>query len=367
MAAADRDISDLYIKVVGANGESRLTNGPTDSLCPAWSPDGRFIAFLRKLGDTRNDLYLISPLGGSERKVAELETPLYLPCFPWHPSGKWLIVSHRKLPDSSFALFSISIDTGEERQLTFPPKESHVDRDPAVSPRGDAIVFARGGPGLVLADLYLLPLADGLLAKEEPRRLTFDPGAIRSLRGLPMAARLYFASAPPIVLICTKSIFPRWDGGHKPRLSAFAGEGVRNPSISGNGRLAFSRSTIRANIWRLELNGHNSALKPPEKLIASTHLDHTPLYSRDGKRIAFSSNRSGSHEIWLANSDGSSAMPLTSFGGTYYTSGPRWSPEGAVLFYSDSGGVRGPIRRQSGRRSTQAASIKGCRRLVTRR
>jgi Tol biopolymer transport system component len=174
MAAADRDISDLYIKVVGANGESRLTNGPTDSLCPAWSPDGRFIAFLRKLGDTRNDLYLISPLGGSERKVAELETPLYLPCFSWHPSGKWLIVSHRKLPDSSFALFSISIDTGEERQLTFPPKESHVDRDPAVSPRGDAIVFARGGPGLVLADLYLLPLADGLLAKEEPRRLTFD-------------------------------------------------------------------------------------------------------------------------------------------------------------------------------------------------
>jgi eukaryotic-like serine/threonine-protein kinase len=142
-----------------------------------------------------------------------------------------------------------------------------------------------------------------------------------------MAARLYFARAHHTVLVCTKSLL------------AFAGEGVRNPTIARNGRLAYSESTIRANIWRLELNGHNSAAKPPEKLIASTHLDHTPSYSPDGKRIAFSSNRSGSHEIWLANSDGSGAVKLTSFGGTYYTSGPRWSPEGTVLFYSDSGGV----------------------------
>jgi WD40 repeat protein len=62
------------------------------------------------------------------------------------------------------------------------------------------------------------------------------------------------------------------------------------------------------------------------------------VYSPDGRRIVFSSDRSGSHEIWLANSDGSSATQLTSFGDAYVRSSPRWSPEGALVFYSNSGG-----------------------------
>jgi len=334
------EISDLYTKVVGTSGELRLTHGSSDSVCPAWSPDGRSIAFLRTVSDTHSDLFLISPLGGLERKLAELDTPVYPSCPSWHPGGKWLMVSHKKQGKDSFALFSISVENGEQRQLTFPSNESHVDRDPAVSPRGDAIVFARGGPGSALADLYLVPLASGLVPNGIPRRLTFDHRTNLQPAWAPDGRRIVFCSGSshsPELYELDFSLFG-WQP-RKSRLLAFAGEGVRNPTISHSGRLAFSRFTIRANIWRLALNGRNSAAKPPEKLIASTHLDHTPAYSPDGKRIAFSSDRSGSHEIWLANSDGSGVTQLTSFGDTYYTSGPRWSPEGSLLFYSNSGGM----------------------------
>ncbi|HEY7211157.1 MAG TPA: winged helix-turn-helix domain-containing protein, partial [Bryobacteraceae bacterium] len=335
-----RDISDLYTKVVGGSGEFRLTHGSSDSFCPAWSPDGRSIAFLRKVAEDRRDLFLISPLGGPERKLAELDMPMYAECVSWHPDGKWLIVSRRQQRKDAFALFSISIGTGEQRQLTFPPEESHVDCFPAVSPRGDAIVFSRGAPGLILADLYLLPLAPGLAAKGAPRRLTFDHRMNSAPAWAPDGRGIVFSSGSPHSPELYELDFSRFGWrARQPRLLAFAGEGVRDPAISSNGRLAFSRSTIRANIWRLALNGRNSADKPPEKLIASTHLDHDVAYSPDGKRIAFSSNRSGSHEIWLANSDGSGATQLTSFGDTYYTAGPRWSPEGAVFFYSNSGGI----------------------------
>jgi Tol biopolymer transport system component len=72
------------------------------------------------------------------------------------------------------------------------------------------------------------------------------------------------------------------------------------------------------------------------KLNASTRWDQGPTYSPDGKRIAFASNRSGSHEIWVCNSDGSNAVQLTSFEGPFFTANPRWSPDGLSIFFKSA-------------------------------
>ncbi|MBV8553267.1 MAG: winged helix-turn-helix domain-containing protein [Acidobacteriaceae bacterium] len=58
----------IYVKVLGSGRPVRLTSGPGSDFVPAWSPDGRYIAFVRVLnqGDAINE---IPALGGSERKV----------------------------------------------------------------------------------------------------------------------------------------------------------------------------------------------------------------------------------------------------------------------------------------------------------
>jgi Tol biopolymer transport system component len=58
----------------------------------------------------------------------------------------------------------------------------------------------------------------------------------------------------------------------------------------------------------------------------------------NGEHIAFVSNRTGSREIWIANSDGSDQTQLTFFNGPSVGS-PRWSPDGKqIAFDSYAGG-----------------------------
>ena len=74
----------------------------------------------------------------------------------------------------------------------------------------------------------------------------------------------------------------------------------------------------------------------------STYEDRTPAYSPDGRRIAFSSARSGEdREIWLADADGRNLIQLTRGPGSFRSS-PRWSPDGRRIVYDarGDGGVR---------------------------
>jgi dipeptidyl aminopeptidase/acylaminoacyl peptidase len=98
----------------------------------------------------------------------------------------------------------------------------------------------------------------------------------------------------------------------------------------------YAHWTGDADIWRAEISGP-ARNTPPVKLIASTHLDGDPQYSPDGSKIVFGSDRSGNAEIWMCNSDGSSAVQLTSL--EALSGSPRWFPDGRrVVFDSNKEG-----------------------------
>ncbi|MBL6974114.1 MAG: PD40 domain-containing protein [Deltaproteobacteria bacterium] len=67
------------------------------------------------------------------------------------------------------------------------------------------------------------------------------------------------------------------------------------------------------------------------RLTTSGSIDTSPAWSPDGRRIAFVSDRRGSPQIWVMNSDGTEQRPLP-LSGSYNTS-PDWSPDGAEIVY----------------------------------
>ena len=60
-----QDNYDIYVKVAGPGEPGRLTTSPAADESPAWSPDGRFIAFLRVTSSTAADLMIIPAGGGA--------------------------------------------------------------------------------------------------------------------------------------------------------------------------------------------------------------------------------------------------------------------------------------------------------------
>ena len=65
-----QDNPDIYVKRIDPGPPQRLTYDSAADISPAWSPNGRWIAFLRAKQMGRYAVVLISPLGGPERAVA---------------------------------------------------------------------------------------------------------------------------------------------------------------------------------------------------------------------------------------------------------------------------------------------------------
>src|SRR5690349_8828629 len=105
--------------------------------------------------------------------------------------------------------------------------------------------------------------------------------------------------------------YPSPEAPRRPITSSI--EGVAFPTVSRHGnRLAYQVFTGHATLWRMELSpGHPPAASEPKRFIYSSRDDGQPIYSRDGKNIAFASNRAGPLEIWVAKADGSDPVQLT--------------------------------------------------------
>jgi Tol biopolymer transport system component len=148
--------AEIYVMSADGTGVTRVTNTKADEGYPAWSPDGRTISFDSDR-DGNFDVFAMNPDGSNVRPLTR------------HPARD---VSATWSPDGSKIVFMSDRDGGfDAYEAAANPAASatRVTRTgsawfPVLSPDAKSLAFHVG------RDVHTLPSAGG-----EPRRLTIDP------------------------------------------------------------------------------------------------------------------------------------------------------------------------------------------------
>lgn len=192
----------LHIYVMKADGTSArpITAARTDDYAPAWAPHGTRIAFVRGLEKPR--VYVMSLDGGGLRAVARGYT------VAWSPDGKWLAISRTVRNKAAIVLVR---PNGKDLHRLTPA--SIAGDDPNWSPDGhrlaftlinnlqgppsawssDVAIIARNGTGLTRVTHSHPGLDTGPAWSPSGSKIVFDRSTFKSLT---VVDRLYILHIP---------------------------------------------------------------------------------------------------------------------------------------------------------------------------
>jgi TolB protein len=261
------------IRPPDASAAARLTHDGRFKQHPAWSPDGKTLAYTL-YADGKVGLVALEPGTQQPRPITPFdENPEYEPA--WAPDGKHMAFVHDMLSgtDGQLEIHRMNADGGAAKRLVTPAKRPAQDEHPSWSPDGSAIAFTSTRDGN--QEIYLCdPEGNNL------RRITSHP-AIDS--------------------------HPTW-----------------SPDAQ---QIAFASSRF-GNLEICLMNRDGSGIR---RLTDHPAMDYNPKWSPDGKWIAFTSTRDGNYEIYVVRPDGTGLRNVTT--NPALDKDAAWSPDSTHLTF----------------------------------
>jgi len=238
----DKPVTNIMVAPSAGGVPRRFTQGPSDG-APRWSPDGRYLAYLSVVEDSRA-LHLAPLAGGVPLKV---DTPGPVGFVSWSGSGDSLVLVVTVTPDTPATndpkvknaakvvrgmanrldgrgylagrdhLFLYAVENRSLRQLT---SGDYDHAHPCWSPDGTTIAYfsdrtRRRNDDREFADLWLIPISSG-----RPRKVASRVGGAAEPSFSPDGKRIAFVgavgSAPTLV-------------GRNPRLLVIPADGSSQP------------------------------------------------------------------------------------------------------------------------------------------
>ncbi|WP_337243911.1 winged helix-turn-helix domain-containing protein [Luteimonas sp. gir] len=256
--------------------------GERDDL-PVWSPDGERIAFARwdDTGGCRIMLAAVS-VAGQAREITRCDGSELL-SFDWLPDGSGLLFGTMTGSPDGAGVRVLDLATGRWRAIRYPAEPGDIDYLPKVSPDGRWIAFVRNPQ---LGDLWRIPVDGG-----EAEQLTQLGAELRGLSWARDGRSLVYGRR-----IDSETRLHRLDLD-TGTTSDLGIEDAQMPAIARNADMvAFVHRQPQFGLNRIDaVSGHR------ERLFASSGRDTQPVLAPDGRQLLFTSDRSGSSELWWAD------------------------------------------------------------------
>lgn len=307
--------AEIYLRPLKSSApERRLTIDGMENVEPAWSPDGKRIAYHSR---AKRGIWVVPAGGGVPTRVADFGARP-----AWSPDGLRIAFgASSRVMAARTQIWAIAPDGSGLTPLTTAGRPEGVHQLPAWSSDGLHLAFVAGTPGHTT--LWVQRLADGRLTHVR------DAHVIPSLAFSADDRTIFWAEA-------SRASYGRvWRRALDLPGGRVAGEVVEDEtsgrvpvaglSIAGN-RMAYVATRLETNLWTLPV-GPSDRPGAPRPLTRSTYRNTFPVFSPDGSRIAFQLKRPNSEtEVWTIAASGGEPAPLVS--GNPRGFFPNWLPGG---------------------------------------
>lgn len=366
--------NDLWI-VNKTGGEARrLTSFQGSESNPKFSPDGKMIAFTGQYGGNR-DVYVVPVEGGESKRLTWHPSADIVR--GWSPEGKVVFTSAREsVPGGNEKIWELGLNEGVPKSLPM-PRAHRGNYSPdgkffayeLVSPWDEEWRNYRGGQN---RPIWVQDLKDNSV-KKLPWENSHDVqpvwmgGSIYFLSDRDLAMNVYryelssskltqltffadydvknlAAGGGTVVFEYGGDLYSLEPGGGSPKKLSIqlkgdfpwlqpqwknAGAMLSNGSLSPSGKRALFEA--RGEIISVPVDKGDF-----RNLTQSTgSREHDPVWSPDGKNIAWFSDASGEYSLMIAKQDGlDAAREIKIPSPTYYYS-PAWSPDSKYIAFTD--------------------------------
>jgi Tol biopolymer transport system component len=341
---------DIWVQGLGDAEPVRVTSSPSRDWQPNWSPDGRSLVF--RSDRDGGGLFVMTLDGGEPHRVSDFgDHP------QWSPTGELILFSNTTVRTGVRQLFVVEAAGGRAREICADALEPLISSawvssvDAAWYPDGRRVsVWGRLGGGWAF---LTMPISGG-----EPIASFIPEATLRQIDEWHLnLSRFVWAHSRRFLYFEGQTGETRnvWRVGVDPSTLAWTGALERlttdvgeetNIALSADGtRLAFTVRSQRTRVWSLGFDPAQG------RLTGSAHGLTTGSAGRadvdtfsDGSRLAYRAVRSGRSEVReFRTSNNEERVLLAS---TEWTpSAPRWSADGSRLAYARQAlAASGPVK-----------------------
>lgn len=267
---------------------------------PAFSPDGRQIAFVRAIEGAVRDIYII-PAGGGEPRPLTNDRRL-IDTLAWAPDSSTIFFSSDR--GGKFALWKVPLHGGEPERLPVGTEDAY---QPAVSLSKHLLLYTQSSATWSILGIPLHPSSKTEAAKAVSVVSSTEQDSAPSFA--PDGSRFAFQSwrsGSQELWIASR------DGATLRQLTSYGRGLTGSPSFSPNGQqIAFdARPEGHSHIFVVSANGGT-----PRELTTGNSNDILPRWSANGEFLYFASNRSGDWQTWKVALGGGQPQQVTAHGG----------------------------------------------------